>query len=940
MKFSRADAAVSAGALLGAAGLLYLFALDIGSVSARQGESALGTVVFKRLTATRKAPTGLGWERMRNDGPVFDGDTLRTADLSEASVYFDDGTSLDMLENTMLRLDLGGKQKNLEFLSGEISLGAGSKETSYSISSAAGRISIGSGSKATVSREADKLSVEVVKGQASLVKADGSTQSVSQYQELQVDVKTGEANVVFRPIVPVSPEGGTRFLSISAEAAGRGAEGSAPTVPVSFSWLRAAREASAAAGAAARKDASFVLELSRTKDFADAQRVQSRLLSATVSLEAGTWFWRVSDAEGNLSPERRFSLDIAGATVPTSPPEGRRYEYRRVKPTISFAWSSMAEASSYLFELSSDRGFSKPQVRLRTTATTLSVDSLGEGSWYWRVTPVHAFTVVGVPPRIEHRSLAIAKRAAMGAPSLSAPLDKTLYQVQDLDGKGLAFSWPPVDEAVSYLLVASASRDLASPLLSFETKETYALLKGGQARALKDPGAYYWGVRWKDDEGNLSPPSQARALTGFDGSIAVRLTFPPEGFRIADSLASTTRFGWKSNVPARTVFQVSRERGFEDIAYQETVGSDNIIGRAWKAGAYFWRLVAYNVDGSVLLKTPERSFSVVEPFAQPLIQKPEPGATLFLREGDSTVFSWKPVEHADYYTVTLRSGADSYASKLFEQAFVERPELSYPHGDLPSGSYKLSVQAFAASSGSTTRIIGYIGDDAYSFVKVLYLKLGAPASGDRLPGLDARRGKVEFSYVSPVKPDSAEIVISEDPMGRRVIARASTRDGKARVGRLYPGSYYWTATGKLAGFDISARERNRFVVDQPPLLPAPSLSAPAKGEVFGVDRLRDMTRMDFSWEEVEGATSYDLAVYSEDGKQVLASIPKIKGTRATIEDLSILDRGKLSWTVQASSYDAGGELEQSGLKATGDFVIDLPALKKPKSGTSGKMYGH
>ena len=199
MKFSGSDLAVSAAVLLGAAGLMYLFVSDLNAVSSRAGEKSLGTVVFKKLSATRKAPNGLSWERMRNDSPVYDADTLRTADFSEAAIYFDDGTSLDMSENSMLKLDLGGKAKNLQFLEGQISLGSGVEATSYTISSAAGTIDLAKGAKATFSREADTLSVEVSRGSASIVKEDGSTQAIAQNQEFQVDMKSGKAALVSGP---------------------------------------------------------------------------------------------------------------------------------------------------------------------------------------------------------------------------------------------------------------------------------------------------------------------------------------------------------------------------------------------------------------------------------------------------------------------------------------------------------------------------------------------------------------------------------------------------------------------------------------------------------------------------------------------------------------------------------------------------------------------
>ena len=810
MKLSGSDVAVSAAVLLGAAGLLSLFVMDMNAFSTRAGEKSLGTVVFKKLTATRKAATGLSWERMRNNSPVYDADTLRTASFSEASVYFDDGTSLDMLENSMLKLDLGGKVKNLEFLEGEISLGSKSEATSYTISGAAGQIDLAKGSKATFVRDADILSVELSQGGASLVKKDGSTQAIAQHQELEVDVKSGEAVIAARPIVPLAPERNGRLLSLG------GAKGSrAEKIAVDFAWQLEG-------DAKPQEGAWYELEVSSAKDFA-APELRTRVsgLSASASLGEGSWYWRVRSGDGKASPARAFSLSFAEAPRPAFPPDGQRYAYRRLKPSIRFAWTAMDEASSYLFELAPEPNFAKPIIRSRTTTASLSVDSLGEGSWYWRVSPVHAFTVVGQAPALQTRSFAIAKSPDMNALELTSPFEGSLYQVQDLDGKGLSFSWVPEAEALSYTLVLSKSRDLSSPLAEIAAKQSYLSLSGAQAASLKRSGAYYWGVRWIDEEGNASPASRSRGLRGVDGSIAMRLSFPPEGYRIAEGLIGDTRFAWKSNVPARTAFLLARDSEFKDIEYQETVSAETIIGRDWKSGRYYWRLRTYNVDGSIFLETESRSIAVVEPLASPSLLSPAPGESFYLREHGSRTFSWTPIAYADYYKLALRSAADDYASPILEKDFIEGTSLTYKLGDLPDGSYRISIQAFAASGEKTTRVIGYIGETGFSYKLLSYVKLESPAEGARIPGLDARAGKTSFEYSLEDRPDAAEILVSTDPEGTKVVARAQDRSGRASLGRLNPGVYYWTVTGRLSSFDVSARERLRFVVDPPPPPPAP-----------------------------------------------------------------------------------------------------------------------
>ena len=51
------------------------------------------------------------------------------------------------------------------------------------------------------------------------------------------------------------------------------------------------------------------------------------------------------------------------------------------------------------------------------TTTSPTVSDLGEGSWYWRAEPIHAYELVGQEPATEVRRLSIAKSSDMRAPS-------------------------------------------------------------------------------------------------------------------------------------------------------------------------------------------------------------------------------------------------------------------------------------------------------------------------------------------------------------------------------------------------------------------------------------------------------------------------------------------------------------------------------------------
>jgi hypothetical protein len=464
-------------------------------------------------------------------------------------------------------------------------------------------------------------------------------------------------------------------------------------------------------------------------------------------------------------------------------------------------------------------------------------------------------------------------------------------------------------------------------------------LSGQAAKALGSAGAYYWGLRWTNKEGDVSLLSAGRRLIGVDASTAIRLSFPPEGYRIAASLIPGASFAWKTDVPARTAFQVSGDPGFKEIAEEIAVSGGTLTGREWKSGNHFWRIRLFNADGSVFLDSEPRRFAIVPALTAATLLKPSPGSSFYLREGDAQTLSWTPVEGADYYDLSLRSAADGYASTVFEKAGVVGASLACPLGDYPGGTYKISIQGFTAPSECGTKIPGLAGGGGFSFIRLPYLKLRNPANGARLAGLDARHGKAAFAYESADEPEAAELVVYADPEGAKVVARAKALSGRANLGRLDPGVYYWTVKGSLKGLDISAKERYRLEVDPPPPLPAPEDLLPAPDAIFGTAELREKRSITLAWKPVAGATHYRLAVYAPGKESPVLRKDKLGDTSYTIEDLSVLDRGLIKWSVEALSFDGSGEQEQGGLAAKSSFTIDLPALKGAKAGGNDKAYG-
>jgi hypothetical protein len=74
-----------------------------------------------------------------------------------------------------------------------------------------------------------------------------------------------------------------------------------------------------------------------------------------------------------------------------SPAANSVFHYNDELPSLNFQWTGVEEASSYVLQVSSSPDFSSLRMNINTSATSASVNNLGQGLWYWRV-------MLGLPP--------------------------------------------------------------------------------------------------------------------------------------------------------------------------------------------------------------------------------------------------------------------------------------------------------------------------------------------------------------------------------------------------------------------------------------------------------------------------------------------------------------------------------------------------------------
>ncbi len=950
MRFSRSDVLFTGIILALVSVLVVLFVRDINLVLGGSGAEEIGTIAFKKRSATRRRASSYRWERLRSETKVFQGDTIRTADLSGVTIVFDDETELEVFENTLMTFLVVDGVSQFDFRQGTMTIRGGESGSGATrvIRSGDSVIELGSGVSASFTQTGSTVSVDVSAGQATVTDRTGAITVIGENREARLDSETGEIKVVEWSVVAVEPAQNERLVW---QGVGKS--------PVTFVVSVSGDDAASAAeddSESETSDRECSIEISRSRDFAVVEARVSAALPArsptsvpvSIPLDDGVWYWRASLGE-KRSPVRRFSVLAAAPVELIAPPGLAAVTFREEKPSVRFSWTQSGPAEAYSLELSRTADFSSDVRRTRTDMTGVTVAGLDEGTWHWRVSPLFSERVVGTIEPSKARSFSVGRAEKMGALTPVSPPDGAVVNLIEAREAGIPFSWKPEREAASYELSVLSARDAAGePLFLKRVSGTWTTISLSEAAALSTEGTYYWTVRWIDAEGETSPAFDPERFAVADIRHTLSATFPPDGYLVEESLARSVRFAWKGTASKRAVLEVARDESFSAIAAEIPSSSFTALGSLSGRGAYFWRVRTFADDGSLLLETRPRRLEVVSPFAAPKLLSP--GPTLTILDGDTARFSWESIEGADHYRLTVFTdagvsddGNESASSKgtrtVFNDDSVNGTSAVVPLGAFPEGDYRVVTQAFSADGPLSTRNIGYRAETVVSVKKLRPVTLVTPANGARLSGIGAKRNGVTLSWSMPDEPASLSVRLLRNGTPYHVPFAWEKGVTTLKVPSLPEGSYTWTVRASIGEFDVSSRLARTFVVPPIPLLSPPRDATPGDGAVIGPAELRQARELRFAWLPVEGANRYSFRVFSGTARTVVFELADSVATEAVISDLSVFDRGRYVWQVSGYRVDERGDPIQEGTPLSRDFTIDLPEIAVPLQLKDVEYYG-
>lgn len=149
------DTLVTLICLLGLFLSLLSFVKQINKSLLKLNESPIATITFKYKSAQRKFIDRVLWDRLKQESPVYDGDTIRTAPLSEATISFTDGNQVVLYENTLIQVFSKEEGINLAFSQGDVSLTTTDAGSTMRLDTAVSSVQVNSGTIIYASEKED-----------------------------------------------------------------------------------------------------------------------------------------------------------------------------------------------------------------------------------------------------------------------------------------------------------------------------------------------------------------------------------------------------------------------------------------------------------------------------------------------------------------------------------------------------------------------------------------------------------------------------------------------------------------------------------------------------------------------------------------------------------------------------------------------------------------
>lgn len=655
--------------------LSFLLYRDIYKSSEGIGKP-IGTIVFKKRTALRKLKNQSIWEFLQNELPVYNGDSIKTEEFSEAVLKLNDGTEIALNENTYVVLNFTSEETKINFNYGSIEART-ELNKQVKIETKDTKIELSSGNAKLIQNQ-ESFQIQLDKGKASIQK-DNLKEQINE-NEVALLNKNNQILKEKAKIVYLSPEDNTRFITNQTKY----------QVTFNFELLESKEP--------------YELLISLNPTFRPVL-IKIPLKNAFVKLDLnpGTYYWKIIQKGSDVSfyPIRKFSILTQQKLELLQPSNNQTLSYKD-NLNILFSWKKLDVASSYELWIDSDRNFKNPlKIQTLTNMISVPLDTSKHDIYYWKVIPNTSIKDLALESDVY--TFKIEKIQKLKEAKLLFPKNETIYK-KSLKS-GLNFSWQYELPNQQTLQIAT-DENFNNIIFNIEgiTTNFYHL------KQELSEGTYYWRIINQD---KVASKFERFIITD---KMDFKIISPLENSFFFYEKNHQIEFRW--NLQLKDVYYkifLSDRNDFKNNLLEQIITlnyykiNTNQLALA-KEGIYFWKIEVYNKSDNKKLPFDEKvsSFYLYHYPQKTIVMKPQNNQKINLLKEDKITFLWNKTKYTDYYEYEIyKNGELITKNKTNQNYFIlnQIPLLGIGIYDVKIYSIRNIHQSVFKSEPETVRFL-------------------------------------------------------------------------------------------------------------------------------------------------------------------------------------------------------------------------------------------
>jgi len=445
-------------------------------------------------------------------------------------------------------------------------------------------------------------------------------------------------------------------------------------------------------------------------------------------------------------------------------------------------------------------------------------------------------------------------------------------------------------------------------------------------------GNFYWRIVSEKNKGKKKIDrefSSFRKLTVYNVSPPVILSPNKNQVFTYSNLPPIIAFSWKKLETVRNYkLEISNSNSFTEIIKTFTISQTSLGVDKLETGKYFARIITEPIREEFKPETSKTvSFSIEKNTTLEALQlvSPKKGqefSNLVINKS-GVFFQSKDASEISKYNFQVSSNPDFTKIVLDETHDVNQLTLKK---NLDIGEYYWRVIGITPSGQKTPT--SEVRN--FSVKENQNLELVSPANNS---SLDLKNNPISFRCKKPNYKSKFLFEVSKDSEFKEIIHTTKTDEVSSSFSLPDEGKYFWRVSSLAEDETIIAKSSMySFQIESFEELTAIFPTRNERVDMTPIDSIK------FKWEKNSKITQYLFELYRDlGGKKTLLVKAKTKNSSYLLKDLSKLDEGNFTWTLQDSSLSDDDSPKKK--KISIPFKIYLSAKPgKPEIKTQKKMY--